>query len=77
MRAGTPSSFDRILGLRLGAKAAQLVHDDQYGLMVCLRGENIETVPLSAGTKKKLVPQDSDLLELRELITRVKCESRE
>ncbi|MFX1505505.1 MAG: 6-phosphofructokinase [Promethearchaeota archaeon] len=75
MRAGTPSSFDRILGLRLGAKAAQLVHDDHYGLMVCLRGENIETVPLAAGAKKKLVPQDSDLLELRDLITRVKCES--
>jgi 6-phosphofructokinase len=75
MRAGTPSSFDRILGLRLGAKAAQLVHDDHYGLMVCLRGENIETIPLSAGAKKKLVPQNSDLLELRDLITRVKCES--
>jgi len=74
MRAGTPSSFDRILGLRLGAKAAQLVHDNQYGLMVCLRGENIETVPLSAGAKKKIVPQDSDLLELCDLITRVKCE---
>ncbi|MFX0123922.1 MAG: 6-phosphofructokinase [Candidatus Hodarchaeota archaeon] len=76
MRAGTPSSFDRILGLRLGAKAAQLVQEDRYGLMVCLRGENIETVPLLEGTKKKLVPQDSDLLELRDLITRVKCESR-
>ncbi|MFX1516330.1 MAG: 6-phosphofructokinase [Promethearchaeota archaeon] len=72
MRAGTPSSFDRILGLRMGAKATQLVHDDQYGLMVCLRGENIETVPLSAGAKKKLIPQNSDLLELRDLITRVK-----
>ncbi|MHA2203874.1 MAG: 6-phosphofructokinase, partial [Candidatus Hodarchaeales archaeon] len=76
MRAGTPSSFDRILGLRLGAKASQLVQDDRYGLMVCLRGENIETVPLSAGAKKKLVPQDSDLLELCDLITKVKCESR-
>lgn len=76
MRAGTPSSFDRILGLRLGAKASQLVQDDRYGLMVCLRGENIETVPLSEGAKKKLVPQDSDLLELCDLITKVKCESR-
>ncbi|UCG02191.1 MAG: ATP-dependent 6-phosphofructokinase [Candidatus Heimdallarchaeota archaeon] len=76
MRAGTPSSFDRILGLRLGAKAAQLVQEDRYGLMVCLHGENIETVTLTAGAKKKLVPLDSDLLELRDLITRVKCESR-
>ena len=76
MRAGTPSAFDRILGLRLGVNAAQLIQEDHYGLMVCLRGENIETAPLSEGTKKKIVPQNSDLLELCDLITRVKYESR-
>ncbi|MFX1336022.1 MAG: 6-phosphofructokinase [Promethearchaeota archaeon] len=76
MRAGTPNSFDRILGLRLGAHAAKLVQEDRYGLMVCLRGENIETVPLSEGTKKKIVPENSDLLELRDLITTVKYKGR-
>ncbi len=76
MRAGTPNAFDRILGLRLGVNAAQLIQEDHYGLMVCLRGENIETAPLSEGTKKKIVPQNSDLLELCDLITRVKYESR-
>ncbi|UCG90221.1 MAG: ATP-dependent 6-phosphofructokinase [Candidatus Heimdallarchaeota archaeon] len=76
MRAGTPSSFDRILGLRLGTHAAQLVLEDRYGQMVCLRGENIETVPLSEGAKKKTIPLNSDLLELCDLITKVKYENR-
>ncbi|MHA2244404.1 MAG: 6-phosphofructokinase [Candidatus Hodarchaeales archaeon] len=76
MRAGTPNAFDRILGLRLGVNAAQLIQEDHYGLMVCLRGENIETAPLSEGTKKKIVPKNSDLLELCDFITRVKYESR-
>lgn len=76
MRAGTPSSFDRILGLRLGAHAAQLIQNERYGLMVCLRGENIEAVPLSEGAKKKVIPQNSDLLELCDLITKVKYDRR-
>lgn len=76
MRAGTPSSFDRILGLRLGTHAAQLVLEDRFGLMVCLRGEKIEAVPLSEGAKKKTIPLNSDLIELCDLITKVKYESR-
>lgn len=71
MRAGNPNSFDRILGLRLGIRAAKLVSEDQYGLMVCLRGEEIETVPLSEGAKKKSIPPNSDLVELGELIKKV------
>ncbi len=76
MRAGTPNSFDRILGLRLGVHAVNLALKEQYGLMVCLRGEKIESVPIVEGTKKKLVPQDSDITELRDLIVRVKCTQR-
>ncbi len=76
IRAGTPSSFDRILGLRLGIHAAQLVLEERYGLMVCLRGENIQTVPLAEGTQKKTIPLNSDLFELCNLITKVKYESR-
>ncbi len=69
MRSGSPNSYDRILGLRLGIKAAQLALDGLYGMMVCLHGENIDTVPLSAGLKKKLIPSNSDLLELMKLMT--------
>jgi 6-phosphofructokinase 1 len=73
MRAGTPNSFDRILGLRLGVHAVKLALKGQYGLMVCLNGEKIESVPLLEGMKKKLVPKDSDIAELLDLIVRVKC----
>ncbi|MHA2224406.1 MAG: 6-phosphofructokinase [Candidatus Hodarchaeales archaeon] len=76
MRAGTPNSFDRILGLRLGIKAAQLCNEDLYGLMVCLKGEKIETVALSEGARKKIVPKSSDLLELNRLITKTKYYAR-
>ncbi len=76
MRAGTPNSFDRILGLRLGVHAAKLALKGNFGLMVGLRGEKIELVPLSEGVKKKTIPRDSDLLELSDLITKVKYESR-
>jgi 6-phosphofructokinase 1 len=72
MRAGPPGAFDRILGLRLGIHAAKLVKQDRFGMMVRLTGEFIDTVPLAAGVEKKVIPPDSDLLEIRDLITKVK-----
>jgi 6-phosphofructokinase 1 len=72
MRAGTPSAFDRILGIRLGVQAAKLVVDQNFGQMVCLKGENVGSVPFTKGAKKKLVPKDSDLFEVADLITKVK-----
>ena len=72
MRAGSPNAFDRILGLRLGVHAAKLVNQDHFGMMVRLNGEIIDSVPLAAGARKKIIPSDSDLLELRDLITQIK-----
>ncbi|WP_455464664.1 6-phosphofructokinase [Candidatus Hodarchaeum mangrovi] len=72
MRAGTPNSFDRILGLRLGVHAVKLAIEGKFGFMTCLHGDKIDIVPLSKGTQKKIVPKDSDLIELCDLITRVK-----
>ncbi|MFW9854579.1 MAG: 6-phosphofructokinase [Candidatus Thorarchaeota archaeon] len=72
MRAGSPNAFDRILGLRLGIHAAKLIDQGNFGQMVRLAGEFIETVPLGKGVKKKVIPPDSDLLEIRDLITEVK-----
>ncbi|MFX0151688.1 MAG: 6-phosphofructokinase, partial [Candidatus Hodarchaeota archaeon] len=76
MRAGSPNSFDRLLGLRLGVYAAKLASKGHYGLMVRLNGENIDAVPLEEGAKKKLVPENSDLIEIRDLITKVKYLSK-
>lgn len=72
MRAGTPIAFDRILGLRLGIKACTLVNNNNYGKMVSLKGENIDVIPLSEGARKKLIPLDSDWIELMNLLALVK-----
>lgn len=76
MRAGTPNSFDRILGLRLGVKAGDLIAAGDFGKMVCLKGEVIESAPLVDGAQKKLVPVDSDWLRIAGLITKVKHKSK-
>lgn len=46
-RGGTPTAFDRILATRFGVKAAELAMAGSGGLMVALRGPEIEAVPLA------------------------------
>ncbi len=43
-RGGSPSAFDRILSTRFGAKAVELVAQEKFGEMVCLRGRQVESV---------------------------------
>jgi phosphofructokinase-like protein len=45
-RGGSPTPFDRILATRLGVHATDLAARGQFGRMVCLRGNQIESVPL-------------------------------
>ncbi len=49
-RGGPPTLFDRILGTRVGVKAAQLAAAGHFGQMVALRGNRIEEVPLGEAT---------------------------
>ena len=60
---GTPTAFDRILAVRLGAAAVDALADDASGTMVGLSGDSIERVPLEkvAGEKR---PLDPDLYRL-------------
>ena len=46
-RGGTPTAFDRVLGTRFGAAAADLAVQGASGMMVALRGNKIEAIPLS------------------------------
>ncbi|HVO33632.1 MAG TPA: ATP-dependent 6-phosphofructokinase [Elusimicrobiota bacterium] len=56
-RGGAPTLFDRILGTRVGAKAAELVVNGQFGQMVALRGNDVLGVSLEEATSKlKTVP---------------------
>ncbi|MHA2281067.1 MAG: 6-phosphofructokinase [Promethearchaeota archaeon] len=77
MRAGTPNSFDRILGLRFGLAAMKLILDSKFGNMVCLKSNKIETVPLSEGVKKKYITPENDKMELRDLLTKIRYLSKQ
>jgi len=49
-RGGSPTLFDRMLGTRVGAKAAELVAEGKFGQMVALRGNEVIGVSLQEAT---------------------------
>jgi len=58
-RGGTPTPRDRILGLRFGLAAADLVTRREWGRMAALHGDDVVSVPLTEATAElKLVPQE-------------------
>jgi 6-phosphofructokinase 1 len=77
MRAGTPNSFDRILGLRFGLAAMKLVIERKFGNMVSLQGNKIKTIPLSDGVGKKYITSDNDKMELRDLLVKIRYLSKQ
>ncbi|MBI4422977.1 MAG: 6-phosphofructokinase, partial [Elusimicrobia bacterium] len=67
-RGGPPTLFDRILGTRVGVKAAQLAAEGRFGNMVALRGDQVVPVPLAdAVGELKVVPKA--WLELLDTLT--------
>ncbi len=77
MRAGTPNSFDRILGLRFGLAAMKLVLKENFGNMVSLQGNQIKTVPLAEGAQKKYIKENSDKIELCDLMVKIRYLSKQ
>lgn len=58
-RGGSPTAFDRFLGLRFGVKAVELVLAGEFGKMVSLRGTEIKAVNLEeAVAKLRTVPKE-------------------
>ena len=56
-RGGSPTVFDRVLGSRVGILAADLVKQEQWGMMAALRGTEVVPVPLEdAVLNLKTVP---------------------
>jgi phosphofructokinase-like protein len=49
-RGGSPTAFDRWLATRFGLHAIEAVRDEDFGVMVALRGTDIVRVPLIEGT---------------------------
>ena len=65
-RGGRPSAFDRVLGTRLGLKAAEMVQNAEWGKMSAIIGNKTEAVSLSeaVGSLKTLdlsIHKDSKL----------------
>jgi 6-phosphofructokinase 1 len=62
-RGGAPIAYDRLLALRFGAAAVQLVADGNFGCMVALNPPRVEAVPLEdAISRIKAVPVDGDVV---------------
>jgi 6-phosphofructokinase 1 len=62
-RGGTPTAFDRVLGIRFGMRAARLVLEGRFGIMVALQGNKIVEVPLEEGVSK-LKTVDPNIYEM-------------
>lgn len=62
-RGGSPTAFDRLLGLRFGVAAADLIAQGKFGYMVCLRCGEIQSCALqeAIGIYKTVSPS-SDLI---------------
>jgi ATP-dependent phosphofructokinase / diphosphate-dependent phosphofructokinase len=62
-RGGAPTSFDRVLATRFGAKAVDLIKHGEFGTMVASNPPDIVARRLDDVVgKTKTVPHDSDLL---------------
>jgi 6-phosphofructokinase 1 len=62
-RGGTPTSFDRVLATRFGAKAVELIKQGEFNTMVAFAPPDIVARRLDEVIgKTKTVPMDSDVL---------------
>jgi len=69
LRGGSPTSVDRLLGLRFGAAAVRALDEGRAGIMVALDPPTVYYVPLREVTARmKTVPLDCDtMLTARDL----------
>ena len=64
LRGGSPTAFDRLIALRLGAAAARALEEGQSGVMVALQSQQVCYVPiLEALGRMKFVPVDCDTIQ--------------
>ena len=67
-RGGPPTAFDRVLALRLGIKAVELVQEKEFGKMSALRGYEIASASLKEAIKRKDV--SVELYEMAQMFFR-------
>lgn len=62
-RGGSPCAYDRILGVRFGSYAVELVERKKFSYMVALRGTQMVAVPIEEAVKTlKLVDPDCQMV---------------
>jgi 6-phosphofructokinase 1 len=62
-RGGEPTAYDKVLALRFGAAAVELVEQRKFGCMVALDPPEVRAVPLAeAVAHTKLVPIEGDVV---------------
>ena len=62
-RGGSPTAFDRVLATRFGYHAAQLVRRGEFGRMVALQRDCIDSVPIAdVADRSRTVPPEHPLL---------------
>ncbi|WP_069470303.1 6-phosphofructokinase [Candidatus Marithrix sp. Canyon 246] len=63
-RGGTPSAVDRLLATQLGTACVEMINNENYGVMMAIRGTKVEAVPLEEVIgKRKIIPLDHDWVE--------------
>jgi len=64
VRGGSPTPFDRLLATRFGCEAVHLAARRQFGRIVVLKGDEVESIPLEqVGGRTRKVPLDSPLIK--------------
>jgi 6-phosphofructokinase 1 len=62
-RGGGPTSFDRLLCTRFGARAVEMIAEKKFGYMVALRPPDTVAVPITEAIGRlRQVPADGDLV---------------
>ena len=62
-RGGDPDAYDRFLATRLGIKAAELILNQEYGYMVCVKNNKIDKIPIKeVAGKTKMIEIRADIL---------------
>jgi len=63
-RGGSPTSLDRVLGMRFGVEAVKLIEEKRFGRMVSYQQYHVSSVLIEDAVRKlKLVDPEGEIVE--------------
>ncbi|MBI4309933.1 MAG: 6-phosphofructokinase [Candidatus Omnitrophica bacterium] len=68
LRGGTPTSFDRLLGTRLGVKAVELIQEHRFGKMASLRDNKMRFVDIEEAVRERK-QVTTDMIEIANIFS--------